>query len=225
MNSYREWIAAKKAEAISRGGKPLRNLPNWRLEHFRWSGTQADGVNRGFALSRNLRRETGEIINPITGEFVTGCLTISKLANAIGMTTSKLTDLLERVGLVHRVLAWKGVPMVTVPEFRKPQYFQTPAATRSAVEADLLIPVKMFLDGAVTEMILVTRRGQLLVEHEVSKQEMLDRQEMPENKVDSKRATIADLLRQGHSQAEIVRRTSLPKQTVSRHVRAMREAA
>ncbi|WP_352453428.1 helix-turn-helix domain-containing protein [Mesorhizobium sp. M0106] len=109
--------------------------------------------------------------------------------------------------------------MVKVPEFVKPQYYHTPELTRHAVKANLAIPIKMLHNGAVSEVILVTRRGQLLVENAIRSARA------PVRNVERRRASIAHLLRQGHSQAEIARRTSLPKQTVSRHVRSLRDAA
>ncbi|MER9852578.1 MULTISPECIES: winged helix-turn-helix domain-containing protein [unclassified Mesorhizobium] len=220
MSSYKAWIAAKRAEALDLGGKPLRNLPDGRLERFRWAGTQANRVNRGFALPRGISRKPGEIVNPLSGQRTADCLTIHRLAKAVRLSPHKLTDLLVRLGLVHRVLACKDVPMVKVPEFVKPQYYHTPELTRYAVKANLAIPIKMVRNGVVKEVILVTRRGQLLVENAIKKSARA-----PVRNVDRRRASIAHLLRQGHSQAEISRRTSLPKQTVSRHVRSLRDAA
>ncbi|MER8645083.1 hypothetical protein [Mesorhizobium sp. M1252] len=219
MSSYKAWIAAKRVEALDRGGRPLRNLPDRRHERFRWAGTQAGRVNRGFTIPRHLRREPGEIVNPITGELVNGCLTILEVARATRLSSHKLADILERLGILQRVLACKDVPTITAPELVKPLYYHTPEVTRQAVEANLAVPIKMVRSEAVKELILITQRGQLLVEHAVN------RGSVPQRSVDSRRAAIGHLLRQGHSQAEIVRRTSLPKQTVSRHVRTLRSAA
>ena len=219
MSSYKAWIAAKRAEALDRGGRPLRNLPGRRQERFRWAGTQASRVNRGFAIPRQLRREPGEIVNPITGELVNGCLTVSEMARATGLSPHKLTNFLERLGIVQRVLACKDVAMITAPELVKPLYYHTPEVTRHAVERNLAIPIKTVRSNAVQELILITRQGQHLV------QDAANTPNVPRRRVDRRRAAIGHLLRQGLSQAEIVKRTSLPKQTVSRHVRTLRRAA
>jgi len=210
---------------MARGGKPICNLPDSRTERFRWAGVQADKVNHGFALSRGRRRRVGQIINPVTGETVEKCLTINRLAGELGTPTAKLTTLLESLGWVDRILAWKQVPMISYPGLAKPQYYHTPSIGRAAVANNLMIPVKTYRNGAIVEMMLVTPKGRALVERKLAGITVSMSDARPRRKVDTRRAAIADLLRQGHTQAEIVRRTSLPKQTVSRHVRALRRTA
>lgn len=205
----------------ARGGRPLRNLPGKnRLSSFMMEETDIDG---GASFLRDTQRKPGEIVNPVTGELVKDCLSLRKSAETFGITTQKLTRLMERAGLVHRVLSWKDVPMLTNPALRRPQYFKTPAAIPSAIAAGFLVPIPSRRRGAIAEMILVTPKGLAMLEGEWRKEK--DTEARTLTRTEARRMTVHQLMQQGRSQSEIVRRTAIPKQTVSRIVRQIKSAA
>lgn len=197
---------------MARGGKP-------------WSKSQLASMGEEYRKSRRegdslyvADRKPGEIANPITGEIVTDCLSIGRLAELLKVTTDKLTDIMDRLGLVQRVLDYREVPMVCMPAVRKPRYFLTPAVTRCGIEAGLVVPIETYRDDALRAIILITPRGQ-----EKLRQAAGGKSETAQSKPDERRKAIEKLMRAGHSQVEIVRFTQLPRQTVFRHVRALRD--
>lgn len=195
MPDYAAWISAQRAAAIARGGKPLRNLP---------------GADE-YEFPRATNRKQGEIINPLTGEIVTGCLTISKFADQLRLSAQALADVLEEAGAVVRVLRADEVPMICDPCQTKPRYYHTPAVTREGVEDGLVIPISVSHRGKRVPCILITPQGQEKVRQQL-------RGEAPQKlgKVAVKQEMIGRLLEAGYSQASIARETGLPKQTVSR---------
>ena len=195
MPDYASWIAEKRAEAEALGGKPLRNLP---------------GAGQEFALHRVTGRTPGEIVNPITGEVVSDCLTIAKLSASLGMTSSELTDKLEAMGYVNRVLKTNDVPMVCDPVRTKPCYYHSPEAAQGAIAAGLVVPLTVRRNGIDMYLILITPEGQRRIRETVTV-----KRSSPA-RVDARRKAVADLLRRGHSQSAIVHETGIPKQTVSR---------
>ena len=202
---FQEWVAERRREAIVRGGKPLRNLP----------GAQDYEVPFTFPTAR----KRGEIVNPITGEIVTGCVVIAKLAAELDVTTHELTDRLESMGFIQRSLRTKEVPMIVQPSLTKPRYYLTPEATRRAVEDGFLIPILVRVKGIPVDCILITPDGQKRcreVEGRTSKQL---------SKIDQRKLQIAQLLAAGCSQTQISNQTNIPKQTVSRIVRSIKEPA
>lgn len=207
MADFAAWIAAQREAAIARGGKPLTFVPS------------DDG--RGFPYAA--RRKRGEIINPLTGEVVTGCLTISKLSDQLGLSSQKVTDALEKIGAVVRVLTTKEVPMICAPEVTKPRYERVPQATREGVEDGLVIPITFDHAGRKTQCVLITPEGQAAVRAALTEQ-MKTKDPKP-RKVEAKTQVIRELLAAGHSQASVVRQTGWPKQTVSRLVKTMEQRA
>ena len=204
------WLAIRRAEAAVRGGKPWSKSQLASMgEEYRKSRQQGDGLYVA-------DRKPGEIANPITGEIITDCLTIGRLAELLAVTTDKLTDMLVGIGAVQRVLDHREVPMVCMPAVRKPRYFLTPEATRSGIEDGLVIPVAVYRDGALRGVILITPWGQERLRPIAGIES-----ETPRRGPEERRIVIEKLMRAGHSQAEIVRLTQLPRQTVSRHVRAL----
>ncbi|NLS01989.1 hypothetical protein HGP14_01215 [Rhizobium sp. P32RR-XVIII] len=212
MTSYREWLEGHRAVAEARGGKPIR--PPAAEEERRYKRAEAEGREH---LRDYRGRRPGEIVNPITGEIATGCLTSAKLANASGMTSPKLTDHMEALGLVHRVLAWKSVSMVCAPELRKPQYYHKPEASRWAVENGYCIPIKITrsigFETQRLEMLLVTPEGQRYITQRTVK------------KAGKVGHVVGQLLEQGRSQAEIVELTGYSKQLVNYHTKKLQKAA
>lgn len=206
-----DWLAARKAEAEARGGK------HWSKSQLASMGEEYRKSRRGGDHLHVAEREPGEIVNPVTGEIVAGCLTVGRLAELLSVTTDKLTDVLERLQLVQRVLDYREVPMVCMPAARKPRYFLTPRATCYGIELGLVVPVAAYRDRALRTIILITPCGQEKLRLAAGAES-----EIPPSKPDGRRRAIERLMRAGHSQAEIVRLTQLPRQTVSRHVRALR---
>lgn len=204
MADFAAWIAAQREAAIARGGKPLTFVPS--------------GDGRGFPYAA--RRKRGEIINPLTGEIVTGCLTISKLSDQLGVSSQKVTDALEKIGAVVRVLTTKEVPMICAPEVTKPRYERVPQATSEGVENGLVIPITFDHGGRKTQCVLITPEGQAAVRVAVTDEvKVIGRKP---RKVETKMQVIFELLAAGHSQASVVRQTGWPKQTVSRLVKTIR---
>lgn len=204
MPDYASWITEKRAEALELGGKPLRYLPSAGKRH---------GL-------RNVQgRETGEIVNPVTGEVFTGCLSIAKLSASLNVTASKLTDALEKLGCVHRVLKYLTVPAISDPHMTKAVYYEGPEATPWGVENSLVIPVTVHHRGRDLEMILITPAGQALLSKPQAPQRPAT------SRVEERRKTVLDLLRGGLPQSAIVQKTGIPKQTVSRIVKTQLETA
>lgn len=200
LNNYSEWIAAQRRDAIARGGKPLR-------KHSKRSGADLE------PFARTEDRKPGEIVNPVTGEIVTGCLTVSKLADRLSVSPQQVTAVLEKAGAVVRVLRTKEVPMVCAPELTKPRYEHTPEVTRDGVEDGLVIPLMFKHGGRQSQCILITPVGQ-----EAVKAALQAKRSAPDKvgKVESKAQRIVELLDAGLSQAAIVRATGFSQQTVSR---------
>lgn len=123
--SYRTWLDGHKAASKARGGRPLPFVPSAGGD-LQWTG--------GYKV---LGRERGEIFNPATGEFITGCITIVKLASELGMTANDFHIRLEALGIVHSVLDWKDVPMLCQPLLRRPEYFHRYRLTPMALEESL----------------------------------------------------------------------------------------
>ncbi|UWU21089.1 hypothetical protein N2601_17855 [Rhizobium sp. CB3060] len=208
--AFNDWMRAVRADAISRGGKA------WSKSELTRMGAE---YRRKGSMLHVQDRQPGEIANPITGELVTGCLSIGRLAASLGITTDQLTDEMERLQLVHRVLDFREVPMIIDPALRKPRYFQTPEASPKGIEKGLVIPIETHLGGGqFRTMIVITPQGQALLGRAGRNEKR------PEKKIDQKRCLIEELMAAGHRQAEIVRMTSFPKQTVSRYVKAIRLA-
>lgn len=205
MLDYANWIAAQRRDAIARGGKPLR-------KHSQRSGADVE------PFARIQDRKPGEIVNQLTGEIVTGCLTVSKVADLLSVSPQQVTDVLEKAGAVVRVLRTKEVPMICAPELTKPRYEQTPEVTRDGVEEGLVMPLMFKHGGRLTQCVLLTPAGQKAV-----KAALQAKREEPakSGKVETKARRIGELLAAGLSQAAIVRETGLPKQTVSRIMRTL----
>lgn len=168
-------------------------------------------------------RKPGEIVEPATGEVIGGCVTIGKFAKALGTTTARLTKLMERIGLVHRVLTWKEVPLWSNPLLRKPDYYRTPEATPAAIRAGSVVQIKgrwgIGRRGSLRSMILVTPEGQRIVRAAFSLPVK------PTNAVHARRESVERLHRQGRTPAEIVSMTGIARRTVFRHLGEIRKAA
>ena len=204
MPDYASWIAEKRAEALELGGKPLRYLPSAGKSH---------------GLRDVQGRETGEIVNPVTGEVFTDCLTISKLSASLNITAKQLTDELEKLGCVHRVLKYHTVPAISAPHMTKAVYYEGPEATPWGEENGLVIPVNVHRGGRDLEMLLITPAGQALVRKPKAPERPV------KSRAEERRKTVLELLRDGLSQSAIVYQTGIPKQTVSRIVKTTLETA
>jgi DNA invertase Pin-like site-specific DNA recombinase len=196
---FSSWIRQKRAAAVARGGRPLRNLP---------------GTDDYDDFPRATARQRGEIINPMTGEVVTGCLTISKLSIQLGLSAQETAKLMEKAGCVARVLRTDEVPMICDPTQTKPRYYHTPEVTYFGMMEGLAVQIIVRHHGKRKPCILITPHGQ-----ETMRALMADRGQIAkpdDGKVALKRRLIGELLAARHSQAAIARATGLPKQTVSR---------
>ena len=117
---FHQWLDDHRRASTERGGKALRFVPKGaprgnpdRDPHY-WNGQHPQRATAD--------RKPGEIINPKTGEVVTGCLTVAKFAETVAMSTRTLIGHLKTLGLLHDVLDWKAVPMVQAPDLAKPEY-------------------------------------------------------------------------------------------------------
>lgn len=168
-------------------------------------------------------RKPGEIVNPAKGEIISGCITIGKLAKTLGTTTAHLTKLMERDGLVHRVLTWKEVPLWSNPFLRKPDYYRTPEAAPAAIRAGWVVQIKgrwgTGRKGPLRSMILVTPKGQCMVRGAF----LLPVK--PTSAIHSRRESVERLHRQGRTPTEIVSMTGIARRTVFRHLGEIRRAA
>jgi DNA-binding CsgD family transcriptional regulator len=207
---YAAWIAAKRSEAEARGAKPLRHVPSRHSEGFYLNG-EGD-----LPIPPTVQLAPGEILNPTTGEIITDCLSIKNLAVSLGVTSHRLTDEMERQGLVNRVLDVKEVPMVSDPAFRKPRYFHTPQVRKEAVADGLVITIKV---QRKRDLILITPKGQDLL------RERLNERRKPISKHEERRKTIVALAAEGKTAAQIAGLTQLPRSTVFRHLKEIRQAA
>ncbi|ESZ47998.1 hypothetical protein ACYG9R_02970 [Mesorhizobium sp. RSR565B] len=204
----RGWIKQHKSAGVARGGRSLTAAE-----------VIAESVRYKAEFARPLLAR-GEIFNPITGEIVTGCLSLSKALDAlrerhgIDTTVRKLIPLLERKGLVERHLAWRMVPMVTDPTARKPEYRHDAIATRAAVGDGLLISIHYGHKEENWVRTLVTLYGLEFLAR-------LLKTPAVTVKKPKARDTVRALLAEGKTQAEIVRSSGMSKQAVSYHARLL----
>lgn len=203
MVDYLAWIAAQRKAAIARGGKPFRFIPRPQGHRFPYAS----------------ERESGELINPLTGEIVTGCLTISKFSDELNLSSQKVTGALDKIGAVVRVLTTKEVPMTCTPYLTKPRYETVPQATREGVEEGLVIPINFEHGNRTMQCVFVTPQGQTAVRAVLA--DLLKTRVSKPSKVEPKKQVIRELVAAGHSQASVVRQTGWSKQTVSRLVKSM----
>ncbi|MBP1875726.1 biotin operon repressor [Ensifer adhaerens] len=214
MTNYREWLDGHKAASRAGGGRPIN--PPSRVDE----GSFLRAEREGWSHIRNYRGwKRGEIVNPLTGEVVTNCLTIAKLAERLNMTSTKVIDLMETLGWVNRVLSMESVSMICDPGLRKPQYSHRPEATTGAVEDGYCIPITVSRSIGFEErrikMILITPDGQKLLSTQLCH---VRREGKAKN-------IVKHLLQDGRSQAEIVALTGYSQQSVSYHVRRLQSAA
>lgn len=208
MTNYREWLEGHKDTSRARGGRPIN--PPSRVDEGYFHRAEREG----WSHIRNYRGwKRGEIVNPTTGEVVTNCLTISKLAEKLSTTSHKVIDLMETQGFVNRVLSVESVPMICAPDFRKPQYSHRPVVTTEAVEDGYCIPITVNRSVGFEErrikMILITPDGQRLIASRM----------VGNRKHNKAGQVIKHLVREGKSQVEITALTGFSKQQVSYHVR------
>lgn len=202
------WIKQHKSAAVARGGRSLTAAE-----------VIAESVRHKAGCVRPILAR-GEIFNVITGEIVTGCLSLSKalvvLRERYGINTSvrKLIPLLERKGLVERRIAWRMVPMVTDPTARNPEYRHEAVATRAAISDGLLISIHYGPNGVQRLRTLVTPDGLEFLAQFLK---------APAGAVKKPKArdTVRALLAEGRTQAEIVRLSGMSKQAVWYHARSI----
>lgn len=215
MIDFTQWIAQQRADAKARGGK------RWTYTMLAAAKQEAKSRTNGFYVAD---RKPGEIVNPVTGEIITDCVTIGNLAASLGITTARLTDLMEQRGLVHRVLTCKYVPMICHSDYRKPYYYHTPEATPEAVRAGLVAQITgqwgAGRKGALRLMILVTPEGQRLMQSLFSTPT-----DTPVKAKLVRRESVERLHRQGRTPSEIVSMTGISRRTVFRHLGEIRKAA
>ena len=197
MSSYRAWLEGHKAAAKARGGRPLPFIP---------------AANGDLLLTGNNTikgRAAGELFNAKTGEFITGCLTIGKLATEQGTTSGALYSRLEALGIMHSVLDWKDVPTLSKPPLRRPEYFHRYRLTPWALEESYGITI-VAQDGKPLD--LITPDGQSFIR---------------KNLQTATGATIGDQIARLFTatpwldQSEIARKLGCSQSTVSRHMKRM----
>ncbi|RWH84355.1 MAG: hypothetical protein EOQ86_00935 [Mesorhizobium sp.] len=202
------WVKQHKSAAIARGGRP-----------FTAAEVIAESVRHKAGCSRPILAR-GEIVNSITGEIVTGCLSLSKALDVlrerygIDTTVRKLIPLLERKGLVERRIAWRMVPMVIVPAAMKPEYRYDAVATGAATGDGLLITIHYGPKDENWVRTLVTPDGLALFA-------LLLKAPAGTIKKSKARDTVRAMVAEGRTQAEIVRLTGMSKQAVSYHTKSI----
>lgn len=214
---YKDWIQAHRLAATDRGGEP------WSAARLAAAKREAefDSQTRAVWITK---RKPGEFANTATGEVFTGCVTIGKLAETMGVTTDHLTIRMEQEGFVERVLAWKGVPMICARHHYKPRYFMTPQVAHGAVENGHLIPVRFRMgEGKPHTMILVTPEGRIAVQAACGRAE--DHTATSSGKAKIQRETVLNLHRGGMSPSEIVSISGISRRTVFRRLHELRHAA
>lgn len=199
--SYEEWITQHRQAAKERGGKAFR-FPR-------------DAEGHKFPVVKG--RQTGEIVNPLTGEIVTGCLTVSKLAAQLGTSSQQVNNALEKMGAVVRVLRPKERPMLLAPHLTKTSWERQPEATGAGIEDGLVIQLRFGHGNRESECILVTPSGQAAVSGSLKG----DLAPTKPGKVEAKQKIIRALIDEGLTQAQIARKTGWPRQTVSRLIKSM----
>lgn len=202
------WIKQHKSAAIARGGRSLTAAE-----------VIAESVRHKAGCGRPILAR-GEIFNVITGEIVTGCLSLSKALDVlrerhgIDTTVRKLIPLLERKGLVGHRVAWRKVPMVTDPTSRKPEYRHEAVATREAMGDGLLVSIHYGPNDEPKLRTLVTPDGLEFLA------QFLKAPAVPVKKPKARDAVRA-LLAEGRTQAEIVQLSGMSKQAVWYHARSI----
>ncbi|MBD9448902.1 winged helix-turn-helix domain-containing protein [Rhizobium sp. RHZ01] len=214
MTNYRDWLEGHKEASRARGGRSIN--PPSRVDE----GYFIRAEREGWSHIRNcIGWKHGEIVNPITGEIATKCLTITKLADHLNTTSPKLIDQMEMLRWVDRVLSVESVPMICAPDLRKPRYLRRPVATRLAIEGGYCIPITVSRSIEVEErrisMILITPDGQKLLSTKLG--------HVPRG--DKARDIVKHFLEEGRTQAAIVELTGYSQQSVSYHVRRLKSAA
>lgn len=202
------WIEHQRAAAIARGGRAFT-----AAEVIAESRRYKAEVNRPI-LAR------GEILNPVTGEVVTDCLSLSKAVNClqerygIDTTVRTLVAELAREGLTERRLAWRMVPLVKDLTLKKPEYRHEAVASRAATCDGLLISIDYGHSHERWVRTLVTREGLAVIARRLKAPE----ETVKKPKV---RDTVRALLAEGRTQTEIVRLTGCSKQVVSYHAKSV----
>ena len=144
---FHEWLEGQKAAARSRGGRPLRHIPRGR----------GDAHEPLLPLTASARTK-GEVFNPHTGEFISGCLTVGRLANELGLSSRELSARMGSLGLLWRCLDWKEVPMLVQPGNTRPEYFHryrlTPWALKESYGITITAP-----DGNPLDLITPDGQG------------------------------------------------------------------
>ncbi|BCG81414.1 hypothetical protein MesoLj113b_49560 [Mesorhizobium sp. 113-3-3] len=194
--------------AVARGGRPF-TAAQVIAESRRFKG----GFDRPL-LAR------GEILNPVTGEIVTDCLSLSKALDVlrerhgIDTTVRKLITMLGRKKLVEFRLAWRMVPMATDPTARKPEYRHEAIATRTAMDDGLLISIDYGRNGEKWVRTLATPDGLAFLAGLLK---------APAGAVKKPKArdTVRAFLAGGRTQAEIVQLSGMSKQVVSYHAKSI----
>lgn len=140
---------------------------------------------------------------------MTPCLTVGRFATELGTTTRDLYVRLDSLGVVHRVLDWKDVPMLTAPAVTKPEYFHRHTFTPWALAENYGVIVRA-RDTLATE--LLTPKGQAFVRESLSGPRETD-------------ATLRDRIERivdtspWLSHREMARKLGCNQTTVSRHMK------
>lgn len=203
---YPTWLANMREQAAATGGKAwsARQLADLKREALRKAASHP-------AVSG---RKPGELVNPLTGEVVTGCLRIGAFAKELGITTASLTKKLTEHGLVHMVNGWKESR-----DGGHVSYYLTPSVTPLAVEEGLLLSLTWRItDRQDRLMLLITPDGRQFVRNA-----MATLGDEPIRKAEERRHVVARLHAEGKTPAEIQCITGIPRRTVFRHLRRTRQ--
>ncbi|WP_313031156.1 hypothetical protein [Brucella sp.] len=208
-SGFRLWLDEVSKKAKARGGIAWTKtmLRNAKLEANRQTHDKTPIIHD---------RKRGEIVNPITGEISTGCLSIGAFAKALNITTHRLSQTMKHLGMVVYILDYRNVPMVRDAAFQKPRYFHTPDASQSAVKNNLVVPIKVRRKGGFGRFLLVTPLGQKFLRKAVTCGPS------QEKAVDTRRKIVASLRCEGLTIREIIERTSFSRRSVLRHMKMIK---
>ncbi|MBZ9753684.1 hypothetical protein LB524_00145 [Mesorhizobium sp. ESP6-5] len=217
IHRYSAWIRQHREASIAQGGQPF--TARQVTEASRLYLEERAGLKPQFpGLSR------GEILNPETGEIHTGCLSINSAVSwlwtrcEIKTTSRAVIAVLEKEGVLDRLIDWDNVPMVSNPAVTKPDYYARHVASRAAMQGGFAVSFPMTRKGSKFTMTVLTPAGLGCLA------EWVDERRAAGSQKAKVRKTVAHLVESGHRQAEIVRLTGYSKQLVSYHLKALRAA-
>lgn len=177
-----------------RAARPATTEESFYLDHMR-------------AMDRDLQEAlTDDLGEPITERW----MTISEYGRTKGLGPRQVRTLLTEIGLLHREIEVRMVPMILDPSQSKPDYRTTLRLPTEAAQAGL--GRRMRAANAGTEFDVLSPQGQRWADERWPVVEPVT------GPRDTVREEVRSLLRQGKTQTEIARIIGKSRQLVSHHV-------